>query len=60
MKEQKKTRPTVAAVEREMVEAVGMGHSYFVYFIVPCRRPKSKGNGGEKVWKVAGTTSRRN
>lgn len=39
MREHKKTRPTGGTVERERVEAVGMGHSYTVCFNVP--RPRS-------------------
>lgn len=35
MRGHKKARPTGGTVEREMVEAVGMGHSYTVCFIVP-------------------------
>lgn len=47
MREQKKTRPTGGTVEREMVEAVGMGHSYTIYFIIPWPRPLCK-RGGDK------------
>ena len=47
MREQKETRPTGGTVEREMVEAVGMGHSYTIYFIIPWPRPLCK-RGGDK------------
>lgn len=45
MREQKKTRPTGGTVEREMVEAVGMGHSYIIYIVIPQPRPLCKRGG---------------
>ena len=45
MREQKKTRPTGGTVEREILEAVGMGHSYTIYFIIPWPRPLCKRDG---------------